>query len=201
MSNLFRRVQHVIRFGRQTTPAVESGPVQRLQVKHNDFETREIVSLQQYGFASSPLPGSDNVSVNAAGDNSVGVVIATGDQRYRPRGMAGGEVQMHDNAGNILYFQGGTLVKLVATKDLSVTATGGNITVTATSGTITLQSPTVHVIGDLRVSGDIFDHSDDATRYSMAEMRAFDRNHTHPGVQTGGGHTAVSDYTTPSNGG
>jgi phage gp45-like len=197
LSKDFLRTIHTVKIGKTLIPADESGLVQLVQVQHSPFETRDASSMQLYGFASSPLVGCDHVSVNLAGDNSNGVFIASNDQRFRPTGMASGEVQLYDNAGNSLYFKGGTLIKVVASQDIEIVA-NGMINITSV-GNVNITAPTVQVNGNLDVTGDITDHSS-GTSYSLREMRQFDANHTHTGVQEGGGRTAVSDYNTPDDG-
>jgi phage gp45-like len=77
----------------------DSGSVQILQVQLSANETRDkCYRLAEYGYASFPLGGADAVMVFIGGDRSNGVVIATGDQRYRLH-LVQGEVAIHTDLG------------------------------------------------------------------------------------------------------
>jgi phage gp45-like len=112
------------------------------------------------------MPGTDAVAVFASGDRSNGVIIATGNQKYRLRNLKPGEVALYDNAGNI--------VKLAA---------GGNLEITC---------PTkVRVVTPrLEVTGDIIDHCDEQD-HTDADMRTIYNSHTHRGVQPGSGNSGI----------
>ena len=83
--------------------ADDSGAAQRLQVQIGPYELRSgLPRVAEYGFASVPLPGADAVALFLAGDRSNGLVIATGDQRYRLRALAAGEVALWDDQGQFV---------------------------------------------------------------------------------------------------
>jgi phage gp45-like len=133
---LFKTLQHVIRPARATTNAVESGVIQRLQVKFNTHETRDLNSMQHYGFASSLKAGCDVMIINVAGDNSNGDVIASNDQRHRPKGLSAGAVRVYNDAGSYVHIE------------------GGNITIVASSA-VTMNTPKLIVNGDIEATGDV----------------------------------------------
>src|SRR5581483_6754840 len=60
-------------------------------------------SLAEYGFQSLPPAGSDVVLLCLAGDHTEGVIVATGNQTYRMRGLADGEVAISDDKGQFVY--------------------------------------------------------------------------------------------------
>jgi phage gp45-like len=190
LGKIYRRVVSLVRYGKISAPGVFKNGSLNVQIKHNVFETKELPVVQQYGFISNPPLGSDAVAVFTAGDQSIGTVIGTNHQSYRPD-VPTGEVQMFDNAGNSIWLNAsGNVIKVVAKTDIEIDAVDGKIT---------LNCPNVYLTGNLFVAGNITDQST-GTSYSLAEMREFDRNHTHPGVQTGGGRTATSDYGIPDDG-
>jgi phage gp45-like len=115
ISKLWRRVQTLIGRGRISAPALDNGNVQMLQIVlgagYDGGEIRDNTPrLAEYGFTSSPaLPdvgpdgkfkyGCDAIALFVAGDRSNGVIIATGDQRYRLRNLSPGEVALYDDLG------------------------------------------------------------------------------------------------------
>jgi phage gp45-like len=161
------------------TATNDTGPVHRAQVRGFPPETIDNMPvLQIYGLASHAMPGSDGMAIFATGDRSNGVIVATGNQQYRLRGLNAGEVALYDNAGNV--------VRL---------ASGGNIAITcAGPGNVTLTCPTKvrMVTPRLEVTGDVIDHCDEQ-EHTAADMRSIYNTHTHGNVQNGGGHTAIPD--------
>ena len=177
-TRLYRRVMMAV-MPMKITATDDSGPVHRVQVRGFPPETIDAMPvLQLYGVASHAMPGSDAMALFASGDRSNGVIVATGNQQYRLRGLNPGEVALYDNAGNI--------VRL---------ASGGNIAITCPGpGNVTLTCPTKvrMVTPRLEVTGDIIDHCDDQ-QHTAANMREIYNTHTHGDVQNGGGHTAIPD--------
>ena len=85
------------------TLADDSGQAQRLQVQFAPYELRDgLPRVAEYGFTSVPFPGADAVALFLGGDRSNGLVIATGDQRYRLRALATGEVALWDDQGQFV---------------------------------------------------------------------------------------------------
>jgi phage baseplate assembly protein V len=149
VSDLKNQINHIARVGIVSAAPDESGVVQQLQIKINNYETSDsVVTLGLYGVASSPLPGASAMILNLAGNNQNGAVIATQDGRYRPKGMVGGEVQLYDNNGQSVYLTvtGGKMsVRIVAKDEVSITA----------NTSIVLTAPGVTVNGNLTVTGNL----------------------------------------------
>jgi phage baseplate assembly protein V len=129
----------------------DAGQVQRLQVDAGGDETIDKVPrLGQYGFVSVPPVGSDVVVVFIAGERANGAAIASGNQSFRMRGLADGEVALHDNKGQKIYISaagiridgGGLPIEVSNTPLFKVTA-----------DTIELDGPTT-INGTLVVNGD-----------------------------------------------
>ncbi len=82
--------------GRAVIEAVDDGQkVQVLQLSLLADEVRdEVERFQEYGFTSVPPKGAEAILVCVAGDRAHGIVIATDDRRYRPKGLAEGESAM-----------------------------------------------------------------------------------------------------------
>jgi phage gp45-like len=89
------------------TATDDSGPVHKVQARGFPMELIDNLEvLQIYGLASHAMPGSDATAMFTSGDRSNGVIIATGNQKYRLRGLISGEVALYDNAGNIVKLTG-----------------------------------------------------------------------------------------------
>lgn len=131
VARLYRRLMMLVGRGRIKV-VDDTQTVQFLQIQLGSDEIRDKTPrLAEYGFTSSPPPGSDGVAVFLTGDRSDGIVIATGNQQFRPTGLQPGDSAMHNNTGNII----------------KITASGiqiiGNVTVTGTitaTGEITAKS-------------------------------------------------------------
>lgn len=134
IAQLMARHRQTLAFGRTTRAAQDAGPVQLLQVRQSALELHDgVTHLQAYGFASHPPPGSDTLTVYMGGDRATGVVVATGNQTLRMRGLAPGEAVIHD-------------------------AWGRTIRLSASGIVIDGNGTAVTVIGDLHVSGDVISH-------------------------------------------
>lgn len=60
--------------------------------------------IQEYGYTSKPLAGAEAVVIFPAGDRSHGLIIATGDRRYRLQVQAG-EVALYDDQGSKVHLK------------------------------------------------------------------------------------------------
>jgi phage gp45-like len=150
---LYRRIMMMVGT-MKITATDDSGPVHKVQVK--GFPPEQIDNmpvLQIYGLASHAPAGSDAMAIFTSGDRSNGVIVATGNQQYRLRGLKSGELAIHDNSGNI--------VKL---------SNGGNIEVTCPTK-VRIVTPRLEVTGDI-VAGC------DSTHVSVLDHRHKD---TQPG--------------------
>ena len=159
ISRLWQRLRMLVGRSRVTT-VNDSGVIQVLQVQLLEDETKDgMLRVAEYGLVSNPPTGTDAVCLFLAGERTLGVVIGTNNQTFRMRGLASGEVAIHDNQGrSVLLGAGGITIQgasspiaVATTGDVNVTA-GGNVTLTAGTS-ITLTAPTVTVTGDLAVSG------------------------------------------------
>jgi phage gp45-like len=159
---LFRRILSATGLARITASRDDTAT----QVLQLDFGGGEIhdnrYRLAEYGFSSRPLPGADAFVAFPMGDRSGGVVIATGDRRYRLQSLAAGEVALYDDLGHI--------VKL-SRSGISIDGGGHNLTIANT--------PKVTIAGDLEATGDV-----KAGTVSL-------KQHKHTGVSTGAALTGV----------
>jgi phage gp45-like len=136
-NRLYRRVMMTI-MPMKVTATDDTGPVHRAQVRGFPNETIDNMPvLQIYGLASHAMAGSDGMAIFASGDRSNGVIIATGNQKYRLRNLASGEVALYTDEGDFVKLSRG---KIIAIK----------------CGTkVHLDCPLVEMTGDLHVTGEV----------------------------------------------
>lgn len=159
---LFRRILSATGLARILTSR-DDGPTQILQL---DFGVQEIQDgryrVAEYGFSSNPLPGADALAIFPGGDRSAGIVIATGDRRYRLKGLKPGEVALYDDMGHAVKLSRG---------GITIDGGGHNLAIT--------NAPKLTVAGDIEATGDI-----KAGTVSL-------KNHVHRGVQAGAANTGT----------
>ncbi len=166
-------------FGRgRITLVNDAGGTQTLQVVLGPLETRDAMPrMTEYGYTSVPPENSDAVVVCLGGDRSRGIVIATGHQQYRLKGLANGEVALYDDLGQSVHLTRAGIV---------INGAGLPVTITNTPS-ITNDSPITHCTGNLNVDGSIVAQGDisDHGNKSMAGMRITYNGHTHTDPQGG----------------
>lgn len=124
--------------------------------------------MAEYGFTSVPLPGAEGVAVFVGGDRGHGIVIATGDSRYRLTGLQGGEVALYTDEGDKIVLKRGRLIE-IETQTFVVKA----------GVKVRFETPIVEG------TGDILDNADDAG-LSMSGMRSVFNIHDHNENDAGG---------------
>lgn len=141
-ARLWRRLQSVIGRGRATT-FNDAGPVQKVQVKINDMETRDNTPrLAEFGFASGLPANADVIVVFIGGDRSNGAVVATGHQPSRPQNLAAGESMVYDLWGKQIYLTQNNGIVIDA-KNTPVTINNASQVTINSIGTVALNAPTV----------------------------------------------------------
>ncbi|WP_308721015.1 phage baseplate assembly protein [Komagataeibacter xylinus] len=127
-----RRVMMAVGIGRQTADTNEQVNTPTLQAALAAGELRsDLPMVQEYGLASRPVPGSDVVVVFLGGDRTRGVVVATGDQRGRPKDLQPGEVCLyHPSTGSRIWLKADGSIAIVPAN--GKTALTGDLTATGT---------------------------------------------------------------------
>lgn len=144
----------------------DSGPVQKQQVQVGaNWLHDSMPVLYHYGFSANPPPQTDTLTVFLGGDRSQGVVVGTNHQPSRFRGLAVGEVVVHDCNGQSIHI---TAAGIVITSPVAVT----------------VSAPFVHITGDLHVDGDVLDHAT-TQAHTMANTRTIYDGHTHTDSRDG----------------
>lgn len=139
VSRVWNRLMLLIGRGRVNT-VDDSGNVQKMQAQLGADEIVDnIARLAEYGFTSNPPPGSDVVIAFIAGERSNGVVIATGNQKFRMKALASGDVAIYDLRGqSVLLGPGGIRMTAPVAESSGDLVSGGNLLAgTGASGSFT----------------------------------------------------------------
>lgn len=107
MQRFGARISMALGIGRQTADTDESQGTAALQAALPHGELRSDVPLvQQFGFASRPIAGSDVIVLFQSGDRTRGVAVATGHQPSRPKDLQPGEVCLfHPLSGSRIWLK------------------------------------------------------------------------------------------------
>lgn len=178
LERIWRRLVVAIGRGRVTI-VDDAAQVQRMQVQLSADEIKDgTPRLAEYGFQSNPPPGSDCVVLFLAGERTNGVVVATGNQTWRLRALATGEVALSDDKGQKVYLSAD-----------GIRIDGGGLPMQIfNTPSLTINSPAVHMTGALTVDGAInsgttvtaaVDVKDQSGSKSMAGMRTAYNAHHH----------------------
>jgi phage baseplate assembly protein V len=92
----------------------------------------QVEGIGIFGLASSPVPGASAVVIFPSGNRDNGIVIATDDANYRPRGLQPGEVCIYNSTGTFLLMDaiGNITIKRAANVNIiggTVNVTGGDV--------------------------------------------------------------------------
>lgn len=151
IERLYRRLMLLIGIGKITT-GNDGGVVQRLQVQLGADEVHDnLPRLAEFGFTSMPPPGSDAVLAFLQGNRSSGIVIATGNQTFRLKNLATGEVALYDAFGKYVKLSQTGIVVEAAGQSVTVND-ASTVTVNATTS-VTINSPATKITGTLEVDG------------------------------------------------
>jgi phage baseplate assembly protein V len=198
VSRLARLVSTAIGRARVTTTN-DSGNVQFVQVQVNDLETIDnLPRVAEFGITSVAPNGADVVMVNLGGGRNNAVVIATGHQGSRPKGLKAGETMIYSQDGKSVYLTASGGIVIEATGQPVTVNDASNVTVNC-SGVFKVVAPggVQFVAPTVTSTGDIQDNT--ATNaHTMAQMRSIYNGHEHPvpNVQLGGPGTTTSPPNT-----
>lgn len=125
--------------------------------------------FEPYGSSAVPLDGAELVIVRVEGKRGHEVVLAIVDRRYRPTDLAEGDSCTYDNRGQRIH---------LTAAGIFIDGAGLPITISNTPEVI-LDTPLVHMTGDLSVAGNINAAGDISDgKGSMSGMRSVYNNHT-----------------------
>jgi phage baseplate assembly protein V len=134
----------------------DSTGIQTCQLAILAGEIRDDVErLQEFGFSSVPLPGAEAVVVFAGGNRDHGIIVGVEDRKYRPTGMAAGEVQLYSAFGAKIYLKADGAVEVTRGSGTAVSsvimAADGSVAVARGSGTA-VSSVTMAADGSVAVA-------------------------------------------------
>lgn len=135
----------------------DSTQIQKIKAKlMADESLDELERLQDYGFASKPLPNAEILVVFPNGNRGHGIVIKADDRRYRVKNLQGGEVVIYTDEGDKIHFKRGNKIE-VTTDELTINATAKVIVntdeaeVNATTSAI-VTAPTTDIVASVGVN-------------------------------------------------
>lgn len=100
--------------------------LQRLQLVVLDGETRSgLERFQEYGLTSVPMAGAEAVVVFVGGRRDHGLVVGVDDRRYRPTGLAPGEVALYHKDGAQVLLKADGSIEVTAKPGANVVLNGG----------------------------------------------------------------------------
>jgi len=122
--------------------------------------------MGMYGISSSvPEDGALAIMLSVGGDEGDPVLLPVGNPSTRMGGLKAGDVA--------LYTKGGDKIVLMADGTLDINIGGEAVLVIP--GGMMIETPTVHITGDLEVDGEVRDHTG-----TMQKMRDQYNAHGHP---------------------
>lgn len=161
------RVHMALGIGRVTNEVIFDQNTPTVQATFAGSEVRDQIPLmQQYGFASSPVPGADVVASFQSGDHNKGVVIATNDQRYRIKTLKSGEVAIYHKSGSAVILKDDGSIEINPKKDQQ-----------------TIINSDVQVNGKVNATGNIETSSD--VKAGSISLKSHEHPKGHDGQPTG----------------
>lgn len=151
---------------------------QTLQIKMSGGEQKsDVEHIEPYGFTSRPLDGAEAVALFLDGDKSHGVVLVSGDRRYRITSLKKGEVAIYTDEGDYIIFNRNNEINIktkrfILNADDAIELNTKNLVVSATSGT-QFNTPL------LKSSGEIEDKTS-----TISNIRIIYNGHTHNETNT-----------------
>lgn len=204
LGRLWMRLRLLVGRGR-TTQVDDSKGAQVHQVRMGADELRDgTPRVAEYGFVSNPPADTDVIVVFIAGDRSNGVIIGTNNQVVRMRGLATGEVAIHDDKGRFMLL-GATGIHVQGNSDpilaettgpitaragggIDATSTGGNINLAAAAGTIALSAERITLAATVSLDLQAPAMTAEATTLGITAATAITGALTNNGDDIGNGH-------------
>ncbi|KMQ73994.1 phage baseplate assembly protein V [Marinobacter subterrani] len=155
----------------------DSLKLQGVQVSLLGGEPAWAERFQEYGYTSHPHPGAEAIVAAVGGARAHLVALSVDDRRYRPKGLAAGEVCLYTDEGDEIRFKRGKIIAVKAGSKLEVTAPEA---VFNCSTSVTLNTPKVIATGDIEAAGQVRDATG-----TMQGMRDTYNGHNHGGDSGG----------------
>lgn len=129
----------------------DKGPVHLVQgkVRGTPETIDSLQTLNLFGFASHAPVGSDALVIFGNGDRSNGAIVATANQKARPRNQKSGEVTIFTDDGTTIVLKQGGVIEITAATTITINAPA--VTIAGTSG----GDANVAITGNLTATGEI----------------------------------------------
>lgn len=168
VQQLQAQLQHVVMPMTQTEVTSETGQAS-VQFSYAGGTASDTQIMQQYGFWSRPLTGSNHAVLNFGGMAGQGASIASSDERWRPTNMAPGDCVIGDNQGQYVWLSSGNIN----------IHTAGTVTINS-SGDMSITAPNLNISANVAITGTLTDNSHDVGS-----------THKHTQTQSGSGISGV----------
>jgi phage baseplate assembly protein V len=133
INRISRRVMGMASWGRKTSGS-DSGNCQTHQTRMNNNEIRDNTPrLAEFGFSSNPPVGSDQLIIFLGGDRNNGVIVGTGHQQSRPKGLSEGETKIYSQDGKYIYLTASNGITIDANHQQVTVNNASTVTVNASS--------------------------------------------------------------------
>jgi phage baseplate assembly protein V len=128
------------------TATDDEGPIHRIQgrVQGTPETIDDMGVMQIYGLASHAPVGTDATAMFVGGDRANTVIIATGNQKYRLRGLKSGEVALYSDEGDFVKFRRGKIIEVKAQEELKIE-----------TKKLTIQSDEIAIKGNIELDGNL----------------------------------------------
>lgn len=172
MRQVLNKIMNLVSRG-YITSSNSASKCQTLQIKMSGGEQKsDIEHIESYGFTSRPLDGAEAVALFLDGDKSHGVILVTGDRRYRVKSLKQGEVAIYTDEGDYIIFNRNNEInvktkKFIVNADDAIELNTKNLVVKASVGT-NFDTPL------LKSTGEIEDQTS-----TISDIRTIYNEHTH----------------------
>lgn len=175
------KLRHSLRVGR-IVATKDDGPVQTAQVRLSSIELRDATPVAyHYGFSARPPADTDVTVLFLGGDRSQGIVVATGNQKFRVKDLKEGEIVVYDDLGR----------KVTLGRDGIVVEGKDSDVLVKTTAVVKIEAPNI----EIRDTGE--------TLVELATKRIMEKynEHTHGGATPPTPQFVDADFTTALKGG
>lgn len=159
--------------------------IQQIQASLLAGELKDgIEHYQEYGLSTNPPAGTEALVVFCGGSRNNGVIVATGDRKFRLKELQPGEVALYTDEGDVIKLARNRKIQ-VSTLHLEVSAAESisyntkTFSVNATQSA-TFTTPVLNASANISAGGEVNDKTG-----TMQAMRDIYNSHTHPGDSGG----------------
>lgn len=104
---------------------------------HHGFKSTKVEHWHPYGISMHPHAGSEVLALALGGNQDHMIIVGTADRRYRLKGLAAGEMAIHDDQNQKVHFERNRLV--IKTPKPVLIESDGVVTIKASK--VVIQAP------------------------------------------------------------